>query len=73
MEGGGGYVHLGKFLLRCGTSGADIWGGDLGDVGCNVGKIEGVHVGLLRQVTGNNARRKKDGSWRRAESGRVIQ
>ena len=30
-------------------------------------------MGLLRQVTGNNARRKKDGSWRRAASGRVIQ
>ena len=26
-------------------------------------KLEGVHVGLLRQVTGKTARRQRDGTW----------
>ena len=61
-EGGGGSVRLRKFLPRGGTSDAAIWGGDMGAVGCNVGKIEGVHVGFLQQVKGKKLRRQKDGS-----------
>ena len=55
-----GATMLGSFygsfcvLLRSGTGSPSIWDGDLGAVSCNVEKLEGVHVGLLRQVTGNN-------------------
>ena len=31
-------------------------------------KLEGVHVGFLRQVTGMKAKRQKDGSWRKVTS-----
>ena len=34
-EAGVGSVHLGKVILRSGTNGVDIWGGDLGAVGSN--------------------------------------
>ena len=35
MEVGGGSIHLGKVISHIGTNGVDIWGGDLGDFGCN--------------------------------------
>ena len=36
-------------------------------------KINGMHVGLLRQVTGKKERRKNDGSWKKAASDSVLQ
>ena len=36
-------------------------------------KLEGLHVVLLRQVTGMKAISKKDNSWRKAASDSVLQ
>ena len=35
--------------------------------------IEGVHVGLLRQVTGKNDQRLEDDTWKKEGADRVIQ
>ena len=43
-------------------------GRDLGAVGNNVEKLEGVHVHFLRHMMGKKARRRRGGSWRRALS-----
>ena len=69
-EGGGGSVCLGKVLPRGGTNDDDIWGRYLGAVGCNVKKLEVVHVGFLRQVTGEKTRIKK---WQVLAEGEVVQ
>ena len=36
-------------------------------------KTEGVHVGLLRQMTNLKTKRLKDGSWRKVAADRVLQ
>ena len=36
-------------------------------------KLEGVHMGFLRQVTRLKAKRLKDGSWQKLASDRVLQ
>ena len=36
-------------------------------------KLEGVHMGFLRQVTRLKAKRLKDGSWQKVASDRVLQ
>ena len=35
-------------------------------------KLEGVHMGFLRQVTGNTAKWKRDGTWRNAAAASVL-
>ena len=35
-------------------------------------KLEGVHMGFLRQVTGNTAKWKRDGTWRNASAASVL-
>ena len=35
--------------------------------------LEGAHTGFLKQVTGNNARRQWDGSWRREGADSMLQ
>ena len=67
-KGGGGFVRLIKVLTCSGTSGVAIWGGDLGDVGCNVQKIECMHVVFLRQVTEKKEKRQKEGSGQKVDS-----
>ena len=72
-EGGGGSVCLGKVLPRGGTNDDDIWGRYLGAVGCNVKKLEGIHVGFLKQVTGEKTRIKNGRYWWRAKSYNMLQ
>ena len=45
-EGGGWSAHLGKVLLRVGTSSVSIWGGDMGAVNSNVNKALGSAYGF---------------------------
>ena len=35
-------------------------------------KMEGVHVEILRQITGQKAQRKRDATWRSAASEKVL-
>ena len=35
-------------------------------------KLEGVHVGFLRQITGKGAVRGKDGTWRQVAAEKVL-
>ena len=35
-------------------------------------KLEGVHVGLLMQVTGKMSKRERDGTWRNEAAGSVL-
>ena len=36
-------------------------------------KLEGVHIGLLRQVTGKKAQRLRDETWRNEGKGSMIE
>ena len=35
-------------------------------------KLEGVHMGLLRKITGHKAVRRKDGTWRQVAAEKVL-
>ena len=35
-------------------------------------KLEGLHVGFLRQVTGQKAKRQREGTWRSVAAAEVI-
>ena len=35
-------------------------------------KLEGVHMGLLRQMTGHKEKRQRDGIWRSEATSKVI-
>ena len=53
---GGRPASVRNFLLVSGVGGVTIWGGDLGVVGGNGKKLEGVHVVFLWKVTSKTAR-----------------
>ena len=36
-------------------------------------KLEGVHVGFLRQITGQRAVQQEDGTWRQVASEKVLE
>ena len=57
--GGGGSVCINKIILFGGTSSANFGGRYLGDVSCNVGKLEGVHVGFIHQLMGKKSIRQE--------------
>ena len=67
------YSRWGKVLPRSGTIGVAIWGGDLGVVGFNVEKPEGVYLGFPLQVTGKKEIMKNYRSWWKAAAESVLQ
>ena len=71
-ERGGRTVSVRNVLLGSGAGGVNIWGGDLGFVAEMYRKMEGVHMGFLRQVTGQMSKRQRDGTWRHRTAVSVI-
>ena len=61
-EGGSKPNNFIKFLPRGGSSSATVWFGNLGVYGSNAAKLEGLHMGFLRQVRGMKAQRLGDKS-----------
>ena len=59
-------------LLGSGAGVVTLWGRYLGFVGSNFQEAIGVHVVFLRQVTSQKAKRHRDGTWRSAETARVL-
>ena len=63
-----------RHVLSGGVTGSPpFWGRDLGFVGGYVQESGGVHVGFLRNITGQRAVRQKEGTWRQVAEDRVLE
>ena len=52
-----------NILLGSGVGGVILWGRDMSFSTTIFRKLKGVHVGFLRQVTGQTAKLQRDGIW----------
>ena len=72
-EGGGRSTSVRHVLSSGITYSPPFWGGDLGFSDVMTRKMEGVHGGLLRQITGQKAARREGGTLRQVSAEKVLE